>query len=152
MRWLLCFCVFFFWCCCLFCFFFFFFVFLCCLFFVLFVFFCFFCFFFFSSRRRHTRLTCDWSSDVCSSDLGPILMEKLQTHVPKSMQRWIPFMRACTRVVKHWEWAQGLHQVGENQLYINRSEERRVGKECRYRWSTDHSKKKQEKTKKEEED
>src|SRR5438477_4737408 len=28
-----------------------------------------FCFFFFSSRRRHTRLTCDWSSDVCSSDL-----------------------------------------------------------------------------------
>src|SRR6266480_5092859 len=28
------------------------------------------CFFFFSSRRRHTRLTCDWSSDVCSSDLG----------------------------------------------------------------------------------
>src|SRR5438477_2300764 len=31
---------------------------------------CFFLFFFFfSSRRRHTRLTCDWSSDVCSSDL-----------------------------------------------------------------------------------
>src|SRR6267142_1177412 len=29
-------------------------------------------FFFFSSRRRHTRLTCDWSSDVCSSDLGGI--------------------------------------------------------------------------------
>src|SRR5579864_9774849 len=28
-------------------------------------------FFFFSSRRRHTRLTCDWSSDVCSSDLDP---------------------------------------------------------------------------------
>src|SRR6267142_1169890 len=28
-------------------------------------------FFFFSSRRRHTRLTCDWSSDVCSSDLHP---------------------------------------------------------------------------------
>src|SRR5947207_10217107 len=31
--------------------------------------FCFFCFFFFSSRRRHTRSLCDWSSDVCSSDL-----------------------------------------------------------------------------------
>src|SRR5690348_17453060 len=30
---------------------------------------CFFCFFFFSSRRRHTRWTGDWSSDVCSSDL-----------------------------------------------------------------------------------
>src|SRR5262249_57715059 len=26
--------------------------------------------FFFSSRRRHTRLVSDWSSDVCSSDLG----------------------------------------------------------------------------------
>src|SRR6267142_1414039 len=31
-----------------------------------------FIFFFFSSRRRHTRLTCDWSSDVCSSDLPEI--------------------------------------------------------------------------------
>src|SRR5437762_6256661 len=28
------------------------------------------CFFFFSSRRRHTRYIGDWSSDVCSSDLG----------------------------------------------------------------------------------
>src|SRR6516165_387108 len=28
-----------------------------------------FCVFFFSSRRRHTRFDCDWSSDVCSSDL-----------------------------------------------------------------------------------
>src|SRR5689334_11914328 len=35
--------------------------------FVIFVFFFF--FFFFSSRRRHTRWNCDWSSDVCSSDL-----------------------------------------------------------------------------------
>src|SRR5688572_31412443 len=33
-------------------------------------FFFFFFFFFFSSRRRHTRFDCDWSSDVCSSDLG----------------------------------------------------------------------------------
>src|SRR3989344_6350935 len=30
---------------------------------------------FFSSRRRHTRLTCDWSSDVCSSDLPPRLQQ-----------------------------------------------------------------------------
>src|SRR2546430_6177510 len=30
------------------------------------------CFFFFSSRRRHTRFDCDWSSDVCSSDLDDI--------------------------------------------------------------------------------
>src|SRR6266480_5223100 len=32
-------------------------------------------FFFFSSRRRHTRLTCDWSSDVCSSDLEVRLVD-----------------------------------------------------------------------------
>src|SRR2546430_9734394 len=31
-------------------------------------------FFFFSSRRRHTRFDCDWSSDVCSSDLLPIAL------------------------------------------------------------------------------
>src|SRR5207237_7593431 len=30
---------------------------------------CVFSVFFFSSRRRHTRFKCDWSSDVCSSDL-----------------------------------------------------------------------------------
>src|SRR2546430_299961 len=30
-------------------------------------------FFFFSSRRRHTRFDCDWSSDVCSSDLGGVI-------------------------------------------------------------------------------
>src|SRR5260370_26493600 len=30
------------------------------------------CFFFFSSRRRHTRFKCDWSSDVCSSDLDEV--------------------------------------------------------------------------------
>src|SRR5690242_21524841 len=34
-------------------------------------------FFFFSSRRRHTRLTCDWSSDVCSSDLDGLVQENL---------------------------------------------------------------------------
>src|SRR5256886_12341402 len=31
------------------------------------------CLFFFSSRRRHTRFDCDWSSDVCSSDLMTFL-------------------------------------------------------------------------------
>src|SRR2546427_2738264 len=36
-------------------------------------------FFFFSSRRRHTRFDCDWSSDVCSSDL----LETIQTFRPK---------------------------------------------------------------------
>src|SRR2546430_10091251 len=36
-------------------------------------------FFFFSSRRRHTRFDCDWSSDVCSSDLrSPAFVEKFK--------------------------------------------------------------------------
>src|SRR6266853_4747976 len=33
-------------------------------------------FFFFSSRRRHTRFDCDWSSDVCSSDLARHMTER----------------------------------------------------------------------------
>src|SRR6266853_4502619 len=33
-------------------------------------------FFFFSSRRRHTRFDCDWSSDVCSSDLVPVATDR----------------------------------------------------------------------------
>src|SRR5690348_18113412 len=39
---------------------------------------CLFCFFFFSSRRRHTRWTGDWSSDVCSSDLVSRLPRLMQ--------------------------------------------------------------------------
>src|SRR4051812_49821377 len=39
--------------------------------------------FFFSSRRRHTRLTCDWSSDVCSSDL---LLARAQALQPLELQ------------------------------------------------------------------
>src|SRR2546430_2805999 len=35
------------------------------------------CFFFFSSRRRHTRFDCDWSSDVCSSDLMTVASQNL---------------------------------------------------------------------------
>src|SRR5438309_5392203 len=37
-----------------------------------------FIFFFFSSRRRHTRWNCDWSSDVCSSDLQDLLAATVQ--------------------------------------------------------------------------
>src|SRR2546430_12631683 len=43
------------------------------------------CFFFFSSRRRHTRFDCDWSSDVCSSDLDILLAAT----------------EACTNVLTH---------------------------------------------------
>ena len=51
---------------------------------------------------------------------APALLQRLKPHLPKSIQSSIPFMKVCTRVVKHWEWAQGLHQLGQNQLYINR--------------------------------
>src|SRR6476661_5759697 len=34
---------------------------------------CLLCIFFFSSRRRHTRFKCDWSSDVCASDLDELV-------------------------------------------------------------------------------
>lgn len=33
---------------------------------------------------------------------------------------WIPFLRGCSRVMEHWQWAQGWHQVGSNGLYVNR--------------------------------
>src|SRR2546430_9934067 len=37
--------------------------------------------FFFSSRRRHTRFDCDWSSDVCSSDLGTWRRRRVVRHI-----------------------------------------------------------------------
>src|SRR5205807_6169799 len=40
--------------------------------------------FFFSSRRRHTRLQGDWSSDVCSSDLDLGLVTETGTHAEQS--------------------------------------------------------------------
>src|SRR5256885_12134843 len=40
------------------------------------------CFFFFSSRRRHTRLQGDWSSDVCSSDLSDPRVSVHSVHSP----------------------------------------------------------------------
>src|SRR5207237_1097507 len=44
-------------------------------------------FFFFSSRRRHTRFKCDWSSDVCSSDLTAAAMAGLVRISVSSVQR-----------------------------------------------------------------
>src|SRR5690349_22084674 len=72
-------------------------------------------FFFFSSRRRHTRSLRDWSSDVCSSDLSSL-----------RIARTAALLAACG--------------VGAVVLSAckDRSEERRVGKECRSRWWPDH--------------
>src|SRR5690625_7939180 len=69
---------------------------------------------FFSSRRRHTRWPRDWSSDVCSSDLVLQLGDLLVHLVVRVLQGGL---------VAH------LLQQG---LQV-RSEERRVGKECRFR-------------------
>ncbi|WP_448596538.1 metallophosphoesterase [Thermoleptolyngbya sp.] len=45
----------------------------------------------------------------------------LCAQLPCTIRRWLPFSSsACARVVRHWDWAQGLHQVGRNQLYVNR--------------------------------
>jgi predicted MPP superfamily phosphohydrolase len=40
--------------------------------------------------------------------------------LPKQVKRWVPLLKECARTMKHWEWAQGLHQVGQNRLYVNR--------------------------------
>src|SRR6266536_3959286 len=75
--------------------------------------------FFFSSRRRNTSSTRDWSSDVCSSDLRALIgLEDDSQGVLTRLQR-------ASRA--------------------RRSEERRVGKECRSRWSPYHKKKKYDK-------
>src|SRR5215471_18682338 len=75
--------------------------------------------FFFSSRRRHTISLRDWSSDVCSSDLGAEVW-RTAPNAPNIFQEDM----ATSVTVDHF-----------------RSEERRVGKECRSRWSPDHYKK-----------
>src|SRR5260221_10313404 len=97
--------------------------------------------FFFSSRRRHTRSLCDWSSDVCSSDLAAqgtnILtlgqyLQPTREHLP------------IVRYVHPDEFAE-YKVLGEDMGFkhveagpLVRSEERRVGKECRSRWSPYH--------------
>src|SRR5262249_58245489 len=53
--------------------------------------------FFFSSRRRHTRLVSDWSSDVCSSDLGvPEAVAKLACILRRNAQAWLIFCFSLT--------------------------------------------------------
>src|SRR6266498_4416384 len=46
------------------------------------------CFFFFSSRSRHTRCGRDWSSDVCSSDLGAIVLVPEIALTPQTVERF----------------------------------------------------------------
>src|SRR5690348_18080261 len=93
-------------------------------------------FFFFSSRRRHTRWTGDWSSDVCSSDLLAHLVARRA-------------IRTDRRAHRHATMPHDLRGDEANApdvcvavLARERSEERRVGKECRSRWAREQEKKK----------
>src|SRR5437879_12695746 len=80
-----------------------------------------FSFFFFSSRRRHTRYIGDWSSDVCSSDLVFVRrVRDVSARVPR------------LNVVDSLQVLEGGFEA--------RSEERRVGKECRAGWAGDDEK------------
>src|SRR3712207_7147441 len=94
-------------------------------------------FFFFSSRRRHTRYWRDWSSDVCSSDLarsGAPSLGEAQGHGASDMRR--RHARARDRVVPARPGRADARPRSSDG--VGRSEERRVGKECRSRWSPYH--------------
>src|SRR5207253_5336727 len=94
--------------------------------------------FFFSSRRRHTRWPRDWSSDVCSSDLAEqreqlsltgLLPSAVLSLADQSRRAYAQYQRQPDDVSKHIALT-ALHDRNE----VLRSEERRVGKECRSRW------------------
>src|SRR5207248_8839429 len=97
--------------------------------------------FFFSSRRRHTRSYGDWSSDVCSSDLfglargvvlvsaGSLLGASAAFFIGRTLAREWTQQRIAA-----WPRFRALDgALGERGLWIVRSEERRVGKEGRWR-------------------
>src|SRR5207249_8475653 len=94
--------------------------------------------FFFSSRRRHTRSKRDWSSDVCSSDLREAVRQMRAAlvhglaHLPDGFAVGLPPPHADRPVP-----AEKLPEPREVDR-LDRSEERRVGKECRARWSDSH--------------
>src|SRR3989442_10190177 len=97
-------------------------------------------FFFFSSRRRHTRCGRDWSSDVCSSDLAaPALflsVDERQTYrdAQEGVERSVAELGRVRTMQEEAQW--GTRPMSEDMQ--ERSEERRVGKECRSRWSPYH--------------
>src|SRR5437588_2334701 len=97
----------------------------------------FFFFFFFSSRRRHTRSLCDWSSDVCSSDLIGDVPAATQVKLLRVLQEREFERLGGTRTIKV-----DLRLIAATNRdlreALERSEERRVGKECRSRWSPYH--------------
>lgn len=53
---------------------------------------------------------------------GPLvsILPKIRRRVPRKLRNRLPYIRDCAKVTRHWKWSQGWHQVGKNQLYINR--------------------------------
>src|SRR5256885_11925417 len=96
-------------------------------------------FFFFSSRRRHTRLQGDWSSDVCSSDLH--YPSRWRRCAGRSGRKDVPYSRTPSPG-QSWAPPGSCTPRAPSRPFPNptssRSEERRVGKECRSRWSPYH--------------
>src|SRR5437762_2248650 len=84
--------------------------------------------FFFSSRRRHTRYIGDWSSDVCSSDLEHATLFACGL----ATQGLRPFLAIYSTFFQR-AYDMAIHDIAIQNLNV-RSEERRVGKECRSRW------------------
>src|SRR5260370_31701756 len=96
--------------------------------------------FFFSSRRRHTRFKCDWSSDVCSSDLWIMNAAKTLSYSP-GVIKWandVPAFMIQTPPLAPVSGRPIDFSVAPGTAIVTRSEERRVGKECRSRWSPYH--------------
>src|SRR5690606_39528441 len=88
--------------------------------------------FFFSSRRRHTRFSRDWSSDVCSSDLiSPSQPETGYGYIEVAAESGGVF--DVSRFVEKPNLATAQAYMDAGNFFWNRSEERRVGKECRSR-------------------
>src|SRR5256885_11982062 len=101
--------------------------------------------FFFSSRRRHTRLQGDWSSDVCSSDLtreDPKDVVLLKPDAVREIQAGLAGL-GLYRGPTSGKFDAKTKSAFETWAEM-RSEERRVGKECRSRWSPYHLKKKKQ--------
>src|SRR5205814_4192409 len=99
------------------------------------VFFC----FFFSSRRRHTRCLSDWSSDVCSSDLSSFERHNARRLETAGSQRgWNRYLPGSRRPDEEPIGTALQDGVGASE---ERSEERRVGKECRTRRAAETKKK-----------
>src|SRR2546429_3713734 len=95
-------------------------------------------FFFFSSRRRHTRCSRDWSSDVCSSDLTAFddaVTNELRGRFGIDGKRAV-IVAASTHAPEERVILEAFKQIQNREPA--RSEERRVGKECRSRWSPYH--------------